>query len=106
MLSVMGLMGLRSNTTMLQEDPLHCIYYDKNYLGSPLKKVKIEGQKQNNNYGKTKTAAACQVICQETPKCAWFNWDRNQTCYLKTSMGTKSKEEPGGATGPGFCLGK
>ena len=64
------------------------------------------GYNVNNNYGKTDDAAACQVKCQETPKCEWFNWDKNGTCFLKTAMGDKSREEVGGATGPPFCAGK
>ena len=38
--------------------------------------------------------------------CEWFNWNGNKTdCYLETAKGKKEKV-PGGATGPGFCLGK
>ena len=60
----------------------------------------------NNDYGKTKDAATCQVLCQETPECEWFNWDKKKHCFLKRSMGHKTREELGGATGPGFCAGK
>ena len=61
---------------------------------------------KDNNYGKTEDAAACQIMCQETPQCEWFNIDKNNSCFLKTSMGNRSREELGGATGPAFCVGK
>ena len=81
-----------------------CIHPDKIYLGSPLNRM--EGFNVNNDYGKTKNAAACQILCQKTPKCKWFNMDKKKHCFLKTDMGNKSQEEVGGATGPGFCAGK
>ena len=93
-----------------------CIQYDIIYLGSPLNKVmpkmvgiggsRIPEKKGDNNYGMTENARACQALCQETPKCEWFNWQKNKGCFLKTSMGNESRDEPGGATGPGFCVGK
>ena len=60
----------------------------------------------DNNYGKTKTAEACQVMCKDNPECEWFNWGSNQNCYLQTDMGSKSQAKPGGATGPAVCGGK
>ena len=60
----------------------------------------------NNNFGRTTDVGVCQTLCQNTPTCEWFNWDRNMTCFLKTGMGNDSRAEPGGATGPAFCIGK
>ena len=59
-----------------------------------------------NDYGETKDAIACQVLCQKTDLCEWFNWDKNKHCWLKTKKGMMSRYETGGATGPAFCLGK
>ena len=78
-----------------------CIQKDIIFVGNPL-----NNKFNNNDYGRTDTAGDCQVLCQETASCVWFNWNKDQRCYLKVAKGTETRKEPGGATGPGFCDGK
>ena len=75
------------------------------FLGFPLRK-KSRGILGGNNYGKTNTAKDCQMKCQETKLCQWFNWNKEQDCFLKVEKGTEISWELGAATGPRNCPGK
>ena len=59
---------------------------------------------KKNNYGKTKDALECQVKCQNTPGCTWFNRNLEGDCWLKKSKGIK-KSYLGGISGPRSCEG-
>jgi len=74
-----------------------CFIKDKAFIGHPLKK--LDGS--NNDYGPTDDALACQVLCQATPKCGWFNWNGN--CFLKTKKGSTSEKKSDSVTGPRSC---
>ena len=74
-----------------------CFEKDVQYIGDDLNM-----ENSNNNYGKTKDALACQVRCQTTAGCAWFNRDKEGNCLLKKSKGVK-KNYKGGVSGPRSC---
>ena len=82
-----------------------CLEYDKMYLGHGLRR-KQRHQLGSNNYGKTENAKACQLKCQETKLCKWFNWNNKKDCFLKTDKGTEISWEVGAVTGPRDCPGK
>ena len=67
------------------------------YTGFPLNKD-ADG---SNNYGPTNDSDTCQILCQETELCGWFNWDEGD-CWLKTEKGLL-KEKTGSFSGPRTC---
>ena len=82
----------------VNKDVSACLTNGAKYIGDPLFK---QGT-QNNTYGVTKSALACQRICQETRECGGFNWDDEGMCWLKKSRGTRA-DAPGGVSGPRSC---
>ena len=82
-----------------------CILKDINYEGTPLKTFDNQ-YTVSNVFGRPEDAVGCQKLCREQTNCEWFNWSKGKWCYLYTSRKEKSHKEPGGATGPPFCVGK
>lgn len=74
-----------------------CFEGDKAYVGFPLKKPG-----GNNDYGVKNSAEECQEQCQALEKCAWWNWDQDKHCWLKTEQG-KEKAVKNSVTGPKNC---
>merc|ERR1711915_75247 len=77
----------------------NCFARDIGFIGYPLK----DGIRKNNNYGQTTSAENCQLLCQLTLGCEWFNWEpKTEVCWLMQHKG-RMIEKKGTTTGPVFC---
>ena len=73
-----------------------CFEENKAYQGYPI------GGVGNNRRTNIATAASCQVECQNTEGCTWFNWGYNGECFVKSGKGEELARQ-GYVTGPASC---
>jgi len=96
-LSPRALLVFLSLSSVLSAPLNPCWEENKAYVGFPLKKPG-----GNNDYGLKASVEECQAQCQAVEGCAWWNWDQDKHCWLKTKQG-KEKPVKNSVTGPRNC---
>ena len=60
--------------------------------------------RNHNQWSFANRPVACQGMCRENPKCAYFVWDFGNKCFLKAERGTPLVHaDPAGFFGPKYC---